>query len=130
MFCQNCGAQIADKAVICVHCGVPTGVQDGSNPTPAQQPVIHIVNTNTNTNTNRNTNYHGGSGRRPRKSKWIAFFLCVFLGYFGAHRFYVGKNGTGLVWLFTCGLCGIGWIVDCITIFIGTFRDNYGYALK
>lgn len=128
MFCKNCGAQISDEAVLCVHCGVPTGVRENTTATPVQQPVINIVNTNT--NTNRNTNYNSGGHHYPRKSKWVTFFLCVFLGYFGVHRFYVGKNGSGLVWLFTCGLFGIGWIVDCISIFTGSFRDKFGHTLR
>ena len=123
MFCKNCGAQIADQAVICVHCGVAT--RDQSMIGQAQQPVINIVNTNTNSNYN-----HGGGYHYAHKSKWFAFILCVFLGYFGAHRFYVGKTGTGLIWLCTFGLCGFGWVMDCFTIFIGTFRDKYGYHLR
>ena len=52
--------------------------------------------------------------RRARK----AFFLCLFLGYLGAHKFYEGKVGMGILYLFTLGLCGIGWIVDCILILL------------
>ena len=45
-----------------------------------------------------------------------AFWLCLFLGYFGIHRFYLGKAGTGVLWLFTCGLALIGWIADLIRL--------------
>ena len=122
MYCRNCGKEIDDKAVICIHCGVATKDSD------SQQPVIHIVNNNTNTNTNQN--YNGGSKfRYVRKNKWVAFFLCLFFGYFGIHRFYVGKAGTGLIWLFTAGLCGIGWIYDLIMIFFGNFRDKNGFKV-
>ena len=37
-----------------------------------------------------------------------AFILCFFLGIFGAHRFYAGKIGTGILHLITLGALGIG----------------------
>ena len=48
------------------------------------------------------------------RNKWITAGLCFFLGYFGAHKFYEGKVGLGLLYLFTFGLCGIGTLVDLI----------------
>lgn len=66
----------------------------------------------------------------PFKSRFIAFFLCLFLGIFGIHRFYVGKTGTGLLWLFTCGLLGIGYLVDLIMILFGSFTDRAGFPLR
>lgn len=45
-----------------------------------------------------------------------AYALWFFLGFFGAHRFYVGRPASGLVWLLTCGLFGIGWLVDFFLI--------------
>lgn len=55
------------------------------------------------------------------KNKWTALLLCFFLGCFGAHRFYEGKIGTGVLWLLTGGLAGIGAIVD---FFILLFKPN------
>lgn len=49
-------------------------------------------------------------------NKWVAFFLCLFLGFLGAHRFYEGKIFTGILYLCTLGLCGIGVIVDLVRI--------------
>lgn len=46
----------------------------------------------------------------------VAWLLCVFLGLFGVHRFYMGKWVTGLVWLCTGGLFSLGWIYDNLTI--------------
>lgn len=51
-----------------------------------------------------------------KKQKVILCFLCWTLGWVGAHKFYQQKYGSGLLYLFTGGLLGIGWIVDCITI--------------
>ena len=50
----------------------------------------------------------------PPKNKWVAFLLCLLLGYLGAHYFYVGKIGMGILYLLTLGLVGIGWIVDIV----------------
>jgi TM2 domain-containing membrane protein YozV len=46
----------------------------------------------------------------------VAWILLTFLGLFGIHRFYMGKLGTGLIWLFTGGLFTIGWLYDFCTL--------------
>ncbi len=46
----------------------------------------------------------------------VAWLLLAFLGPFGLHRFYLGKWGTGLLYLLTCGLLGIGVIYDFLTL--------------
>jgi TM2 domain-containing membrane protein YozV len=46
----------------------------------------------------------------------VAWILQTFLGPLGIHRFYLGKIGTGLLWLLTGGLLGIGWIYDFCTL--------------
>jgi TM2 domain-containing membrane protein YozV len=60
------------------------------------------------------------------KSRFVAFLLCAYFGMFGGHRFYVGKTGTGLIWLFTFGGFFIGYLVDLITIMTGNFYDKDG----
>ena len=66
---------------------------------------------------------------RSEKSKAVALLLCVFLGFFGAHRFYVGKVGTGILWIFTVGGMGFGWIVDLVLICCNKFTDKSGAVL-
>ncbi len=63
------------------------------------------------------------------KSRLSAVLLCLWLGVFGAHRFYVGKIGTGVVWLLTFGCLGIGWLVDFILLCIGQFYDKNNKAV-
>lgn len=60
-----------------------------------------------------------GADRRYRSGQYdysIAWILQTFLGVFGIHRFYLGKIGTGILWLFTGGLFGIGYIYDYFTL--------------
>ncbi len=65
------------------------------------------------------------------EKSWIAtLLLAIFLGEFGIHRFYVGKVGTGILYLLTVGLFGIGIIVDIIMIAVGSFTDKGGNFLK
>ena len=58
------------------------------------------------------------------KSWMKTFLLCLFLGVFGIHRFYVGKIFTGIIYLFTFGLFGIGTLIDLIIIILGKFTDK------
>lgn len=46
----------------------------------------------------------------------IAWILLVFLGIFGVHRMYMGKWITGIIYLCTCGLFGLGWLYDLWTL--------------
>lgn len=46
----------------------------------------------------------------------LAWILLTFLGVFGVHRFYMGKIVSGIIWLLTGGLLGIGWLYDLWTL--------------
>ena len=111
VYCRNCGEEISENAVVCPKCGAAT---DKFHENTAQaQPNIVINNSNSNVNTN--TNIQGARYGRP-KNKWVAFVLCLLFGIVGAHKFYEGRIGMGVLYLFTGGLLGIGWLVDCITL--------------
>ena len=119
-FCKFCGEKIPEDAVMCTHCGRQVEQLKG------EQPQVVINNTNTNTNANANVNQNVGSTlQRNAKNKWVALLLCIFLGYFGAHKFYEGKILLGIVYLFTLGLFGIGLIIDFFSLL---FKPNPYYV--
>lgn len=63
------------------------------------------------------------------KSRGIAFVLAIVLGIFGAHRFYVGKIGSGIGMICTFGGLGIWYLYDVIMIASGQFKDAEGRRL-
>lgn len=111
VFCKHCGAIIDADCVICPNCGKQVKELQSA------QPQVVINNSNMNTNSNVNVNRVGGRYGKP-KSKWVAVLLCIFLGYIGAHKFYEGKVGMGILYFFTLGLFGIGWVIDIITLLL------------
>lgn len=50
---------------------------------------------------------------------WPLAIVCFFVGGLGVHQFMLGNTGKGLLYLFTAGLCGIGWLIDFIKICTG-----------
>lgn len=60
------------------------------------------------------------------KSRLATLLLCLFLGFIGVHRFYVGKMGTAVLMLLTAGGLGVWWLVDLIFVVCGIFRDKEG----
>jgi hypothetical protein len=76
---------------------------------------------------------YGTSVGRPReaseKNPLTAGILCLVLGVFGAHRFYVGKKNSGILMLCTLGGFGLWMLYDLILILTGQFRDADDKAL-
>ena len=102
-FCPKCGAPVEDSATFCPKCGTSLQAQPAS---PLDSKV-------------------------PSDGRWlIALLLCFFLGCLGIHRFYVGKTGSGIEMLLTCGGCGIWALVDFIMILVNSFTDKDGRPLK
>lgn len=63
------------------------------------------------------------------KKRLPALLLCWFFFWLGAHRFYVGKWGTGILCILTFGGLGFWAILDTILIVAGVFRDKRGDRL-
>lgn len=125
-FCKDCLVEVKGR----MYCKDDLGnVLDEAKQSSGGQPTINITNSNESVNTN--TNVNGGFYGGPRKSKTVALILCLigFLGLGGLHRMYVGKVGSGVLHFFTYGICGIGTIIDLISILSGGFRDSYGQPL-
>ncbi len=60
------------------------------------------------------------------RSRTTALILAIVLGFVGAHRFYVGKKGTGVLMALTIGGMGLWWLYDIILIASQAFRDQEG----
>ena len=101
VYCVRCGNGMETGDRYCHGCGWEA---DRPLPSPAEPTIL-------------NPSEH---------SRLTAFLLCIVLGWVGAHRFYVGKIGTGILWLCTFGIFAVGTIYDAVLIGTGEFRDSDG----
>lgn len=121
--CPFCAESIRATAKKCKHCG------EIVDPT-----LREVRSINSNRHDTGSPSHRDNSGSSDKKIVPAAL-LCWFLGMFGAHRFYVGKNGSGVAMLLT-SLTFVGiivtaiWeIVDLIAILSGKFEDDKGSKL-
>jgi TM2 domain-containing membrane protein YozV/cold shock CspA family protein len=70
------------------------------------------------------------TGGMDEKNKWVAALLAFFLGAFGVHKFYLGKNNAGLIMLgvFLVGIIFLG--VPSLIIGIIAFIEAIIYLIK
>lgn len=66
------------------------------------------------------------NGQVNDKSQVTALLLAMFLGFLGAHRFYLGYTFHGLLYLLTFGGCFIMVIIDLVLIATGQLQPKYG----
>lgn len=128
-FCKECLVEVKGR----MYCKDDLGnvLDEAKQQSASAAPTINITNSNDSVNTNSNVNNSMGLGLPTRKSKMVALILCIlgFFGLAGLHRMYVGKVGSGVLYLFTYGFCLVGTIIDLISIISGGFRDSYGQPL-
>lgn len=121
--CPECNRKISDQAMSCPKCGRPLNVSSAFNDFPP--PNIGMYTSN--------ADIYTQDMAASAKSRRTALLLCLFLGYFGAHRFYVGKTKSGIVVLIMSFFVFIPniilWPVDLIKILRGTFTDGEGFPL-
>ena len=113
MRCPYCYGETIGK--ICSYCGSELPQANSS-----QQKIVnnYYIQQPTSYENVQESDYNG----LIKKDKTVALLLCIFLGVYGVHYFYVRKPGMGILYMFTAGLFGIGWVVDIIRIATGTFE--------
>ncbi len=134
--CENCGSTeftVRDGMYVCSYCGSQYPIPDsekekaGTDQTDrAGQGDSYVYK-----DTGQQAASYGTTFVVLKSSRsWLTtLLLCIFLGVFGAHRFYAGKIRTGVIWLLTGGCLGIGWIVDLVYIIMGKFTDEQGRVI-
>ena len=70
------------------------------------------------------------SGGTSERSWALMLLLCFFLGAFGVHRFYAGKNTSGILMFLTLGIFGIWTLIDFVLILTGSFSDTDGGSIR
>lgn len=117
-YCKHCGSVIDMDCVVCPKCGKQVEELKGNDKNI-------VINNSSSTSSSASANSYIPVSYGKMCNKWTAFFLCLFLGFFGAHKFYEGKVGMGIIYILTFGLFAIGWIVDLIRIL---FKPNPYYV--
>jgi DNA-directed RNA polymerase subunit RPC12/RpoP len=92
IICPECGQQYSDSAICCPRCGYRA----------------------------RLVQYRNNPASVGLKNKYVAIFLCLFGGFLGLHKFYEGKPFQGILYIFTLGIFGAGWIFDLLLLLFST----------
>ena len=126
MFCRNCGKELTGTPEICLGCGAKP---------LAGNSFCHACGAPTNPLAEICIKCGARLAKAAAvdvspKSRLATTLLAWFLGEFGAHRFYLGKIGTGIAMFFTFGGLGIWALIDFIYAVSGNMRDKEGKLIK
>lgn len=130
-FCQHCGETIDKDCVICPKCGKQ--VKELKNSKDDKNIIINNNNTASSSASASASAATGGFGNFiSPKSRLVTLLLCIFLGWLGIHRFYVGKvvSGIIMVLLMFTGIGEVWLFIDFIVILLGSFKDSMGLLVK
>ena len=106
-YCKHCGQLIDADCIVCPKCGKQVEqLQNQSSPI--------VINNSASSSANATAFNSSAVITGKAKNKWVAFFLCLFT--ICGHKFYEGKPLVGLFYFFTCGIFGLGWIIDLISL--------------
>ena len=125
MRCNGCGAENyvpAGKTIKCAYCDVP--ITSDVPFARSNSPVFESVEDREDV-----LEYFQGQGEadnKSRKNRTTVILLCIFLGFFGVHRYYTGNILIGLGQMFTSGGCGVWVLVDLILLLTKSYRDGEG----
>ena len=112
-FCRDCGEVIKQKAELCPKCGL-------SHPDHTASEIADMAIS---------------VGALKRKNKIGAASLALFLGIFGAHKFYLGQTGMGLLylaffWTFIPLLISLVEFILLLTMSDEDFNQQYGHIFS
>lgn len=143
-YCTKCGSGTTSSDTVCSVCASPLTIRPNIGYIPSQPPIPSQNQSSgqqqyrptppprQNNQSNGEQSYDNMNGNQDdSKHDWlITLLLCIFLGYFGVHRFYTKNFVAGLIQFFTGGLCGIWWLIDLIMILTDSYTDGDGNKLQ